>query len=55
MTEFENILTSLKPTQVRDLIVRVVCSSSGEIGENIRNLWVKIYRGDLRHGIRDLR
>ena len=54
-SDFETLLTTSKPIQFRDLLVRVVFSSSGEVGENLRRLWVKMYKGDLLHGIRDLR
>ena len=54
-SKLESLLTSLKPTQFRDFIVRVVCSTSGESGELLRKLWSRIYKGDLLHGIRDLR
>ena len=53
-SKFENLLTSLKPIQFRDFIVRLVCSSE-DAGEKLRELWLKIYKGDLLHGIRDLR
>ena len=33
----------------------IFSSSSGEVGENLRKLWVKMYKGDLLHGIRDVR
>ena len=39
----------------RQYIVRTVCSSSGEDGELLRALWVKIYKGDLKNGVRDHR
>lgn len=38
-----------------DFIVRLACSSKGENGEKLRRLWLKMYKGDLRFGIRDLR
>ena len=54
-SRMESLLSSLKPVQFRDYIVRVVCSSTGESGEMLRQLWSRIYKGDLQHGIRDLR
>jgi hypothetical protein len=51
----DNLVTTLKPVQFRDFIVRVVCSSEGERGEKLRKIWSRLYRGDLLYGIRDLR
>ena len=48
-------LLELKPNRWRDTLVRIVCSAEGEIGEQLRALWIKIYKGDLKHGIRDKR
>lgn len=45
----------MKPNRWRDTLVRIVCSAEGEIGEQLRALWIKIYKGDLKHGIRDKR
>ena len=53
--KMEALLSDLKPVQFRDFVVRVVCSSTGEGGERLRELWKNMYRGDLLHGIRDLR
>ena len=54
-SKLESLLTSLKPIQFRDFIVRVVCSTSGEGGDMLRKSWSRMYKGDLLHGIRDLR
>ena len=51
----EDTLKEWKPTKWRNNIVRTVCESDGERGENLRNLWVKIYKGDLKWGVRDER
>ena len=51
----EALLSDFKPIQLRDFVVRIVCSSTGESGERLRELWKNMYRGDLLHGIRDLR
>ena len=51
----ENLLTTLKPVQWRNLIVRQVCSTTGETGEKLRELWLSLYKGDLLYGIRDVR
>ena len=39
----------------RHFIVRTVCATKEVLGEEIRNIWVKIYRGDDRWGVRDMR
>ena len=44
----------MKPIQFRDYIVRLICSSD-KFGEKLRELWQKMYQGDLLHGIRDIR
>ena len=54
-SSLDNLVTTLKPVQWRNLIVRNTCSSTGEAGEKLRNLWTKIYRGNLQFGIRDER
>ena len=51
----DDLLSSLKPNQWRDFIVRLVCSSKGENGDKLRKLWIQIYKGDLIFGIRDER
>ena len=53
--DIESILTTLKPLQWRNLIVRITCSTAGESGEKLRSLWIKIYKGDLQFGIREER
>ena len=35
--------------------MRIVCSSKGENGFKLRQLWRKIYKGDLMYGICDER
>ena len=44
-----------RPLQWRNLMVRTVCATTGKKGEDLRNLWLKIYKGDLRWGVRDAR
>ena len=54
----ENTLIDLKsrnPKQWRNFFVRLVCSTVGDLGEQIREVWTKVYRGDLRFGVRDVR
>ena len=50
-----DLVINLKPTQWRDLVVRLVFSCTGENGKKLRELWVRCYRGDLKFGIRDER
>ena len=54
-SDIETLLTTLKPLQWRNFIVRMTCSTSEELGEKLRNLWIKFYRGDLQFGIREER
>jgi hypothetical protein len=54
----ENIKKDLKqrrPLQWRNFLVKTVCSADGKNGETIRNIWGKVYRGDLKWGVRDAR
>ena len=51
----ETVLTCLKPVKWRDFIVRAVCSYDGGNRERLRELWIKVYKGDLLHGVRDER
>ena len=52
-SRIENVLTSLKPMYWRNHIVRILHSETGEASKSLRRLWVRIYRGDLKHGVRD--
>ena len=45
----------MKPLKWRHAIVRHVCSAVGLNGQLLRNLWRKIYKGDLHYGVRDMR
>ena len=45
----------LKPLPWRNFILRTICSAEDKTGEDVRNLWVKVYKGDLRWGVRDVR
>ena len=51
----ENTLKQRKPLKWRNFIVRTVSASTGERGNQLRDLWLKIYRGDLQWGVRDMR
>ena len=35
--------------------MRTLCTASGENGDHLRNLWSKVYKGDLKYGVRDVR
>ena len=52
---FEVSLSTMKPIQWRDYIVRLVCSVKRQEGDRLRQLWVQMYQGDLLYGIRDER
>ena len=48
----EDKLKQWKPLILRNL---TICLYYGEIGEELRNIWTNIYRGDLKWGVRDAR
>ena len=48
-------IESLKPLQWRQFVVRAVCTTNYEHGEELRKLWREMYQGDLQWGIRDVR
>ena len=51
----ESLLVEMKPLQWRRFIVRLVCTSEGQNGVELRKLWVKVYKGDMKWGVRDAR
>ena len=51
----ETSLREMKPLQWRKFIVRLVCTTEGQKGSELRNLWMKVYKGDLKWGVRDVR
>ena len=54
----ENIEITLKqrtPLKFRNFIVRTMCAARGQKGEDLRNIWTQIYRGDEKWGVRDVR
>ena len=53
--EIEVIVKQSKPLKWRQFIIRAMCTTSGETGQELRKLWADIYRGDLRYGVRDAR
>ena len=53
--ETENYLENLKPLQWRQLVVRTICTAKEKKGERLRKLWMEMYQGDLKWGVRDAR
>jgi hypothetical protein len=51
----ENTMKQRKLINWRNFIVRTLCESNGERGNQLRDIWVKIYKGDLQWGVRDVR
>ena len=49
------IVKKSNATKWRQFIVRLLCKTSGALGDNLRSLWEKIYKGDLKYGVRDMR
>ena len=41
--------------QWRQFIVRLLCKTQGVQGEKLKDLWTRIYKGDLEYGVRDIR
>ena len=54
-TSMKTLLTELKPLRWRNKIVRLVCTGKGIEGNDLREVWKKIYKGDLRWGVREAR
>ena len=48
----ERLLVEMRPLQWRRFIVRLVCTTGGEKGVELRHLWVKMYQGDMKWGVR---
>ena len=53
--EFNDCLKDMKPLKWRHFIVRTVCTTKEIVGEDLRSLWKRFYRGDLKWGVRDAR
>ena len=51
----DNLLEEMKPKEWRQFIVRMVCTATGSEGDEIREVWQRVYRGDLIWGVRDMR
>ena len=51
----DSLLLEMKPLQWRRLIVRLVCTAEGQDGVELRHLWIKVYKGDMKWGVRDAR
>ena len=49
------VMKQLKPLKWRNFIVRTVCETIGDQGNQLRDIWVKVYKGDLQWGVRDER
>ena len=50
-----NIVDDFKsrtPSAWNKFLMRSVCSASGDVGERIRSIWLSMYKGDLKNGIR---
>ena len=45
----------MKPQQWRHITIKAVCTAEPERGTELRDLWKKMYEGDLKWGIRDSR
>ena len=52
---FDSLLEEMKPKDWRQFIVRMVCTATGSEGEELREVWKKVYKGDLMWGVRDMR
>ena len=35
--------------------MRLLCKTQGVQGEKLKDLWTRIYKGDLEYGVRDIR
>ena len=51
---FQNLL-QLKPLQFRKELVRIVFGTGGEAGEELRDLWILMYKGNVTYGIMNQR
>ena len=54
-SSMETLLTEMEPLQWRRFIVRLICTTGGQHGTELRQLWIKLYQGDLKWGVRDAR
>ena len=48
-------LEQMRPMKWRKFIVRLVCQDNLKVGNDLREMWVRMYRGDLKWGVRDAR
>lgn len=53
--KIENIAQDYTALKWRSFVVRTVCTSVGHEGKLLQELWINMYRGDLKNGIRDAR
>ena len=48
-------MEKMSPREWRHFVVRTVCTARDDDGKELRELWKKIYAGDLKWGVRDAR
>ena len=53
--ESDSVLVDMKPLLWRKLTIRTVCTDKDKQGQELRELWKEMYKGDLRWGVRDAR
>ena len=51
----KQLVSELKPKKWRNRVVKTVCSHLDVRGEEMRQIWLNIYKGDLCYGVRDQR
>ena len=51
----KQLVSELKPKKWRNHVVKTVCSHLDVRGEEMRRIWLNIYKGDLCYGVRDQR
>ena len=51
----KQLINEVRPLKWRNSVVRTVCSYLTTKGEELRQIWLSIYRGDLCYGVRDRR
>ena len=47
--KMDELVSQMKPTDWRDFIVRAVCMSKGDVGNQIRFMWIKMYKVTFSH------
>ena len=51
----ENYVVKMSHSAWRNYVVRLVCTAEGPLGDDLRNVWKNVYKGDLKWGVRDVR